>query len=51
MSPTYAQNKIHIYNYKAKNPDKIRECSKRLYAKRVARKAIKLEFLAIRIDY
>ena len=33
-SPTYAQNKKHIYNYAAKNPDKIREIvklSKRKY--------------------
>ena len=29
MSPTYAQNKIHIYNYVIKNPDKIQAINRK----------------------
>jgi hypothetical protein len=27
-SPTYAQNKVHIYNYRLKNLDKVREITR-----------------------
>lgn len=29
MSPTYAQNKKHIYNYVINNPDKIQEINRK----------------------
>ena len=49
MSPTYKQNKIHIYNYYANHPDKIKEI--RVFQNRRAYcwRKIKMEFLAILI--
>lgn len=51
MSPTYAQNKIHIYNYNTKHPEKQVECNKRYNVKRCAWLRIRNEFLKILRDY
>jgi len=34
MSPTYQQNKTHIYNWRSKNTDKYNESQLRAYYKR-----------------
>jgi hypothetical protein len=47
MPPTYEQNKVHIYNYRAKNPMKIKEIVKKAEAKRLLWLKGKREFLGI----
>lgn len=50
MPPTYQQNKIHIYNYRAKNIEKHREFNRiNVYKYNMWNKA-KKEFLAILRD-
>ena len=50
MPTTYALNKKHIYNYRAKYPDKYREVNKKSELKRRNWRKIQMEFLNILLD-
>jgi len=50
MSKTYAQNKVHIYNYRINHPDKIKEMRILSNKRSYIWKKIKLEFLGILRD-
>ena len=49
-SPSYAQNKVHIYKYRVNNLDKVREIGKLSKRRRDAWKTIQKEFLNILLD-
>lgn len=50
MATSYAKNKVHIYNWNAKNPDKCRELCKLRQRRHQAWKKISLIFRFILID-
>lgn len=50
MPMTYAQNKIHINNYRANHPEKMRAYWRKYDKKRYAWKQIKKIFLNILLD-
>jgi len=47
MHGTYLQNKKSIYNYREKNPEKIKQILKKAYQKRATWKKIQIEFFNI----
>lgn len=47
MSPTYKQNKKHIYNYYANHPEKIKQIRVSQNRKGYIWRKIKMEFLGI----
>jgi hypothetical protein len=49
-SPTYAQNKIHIYNYRLKNIEKWRDADRVRQNKKYAWKKISTTFLNILLE-
>jgi hypothetical protein len=50
-SPTYAQNKVHIYTYRLNNLDKVRAIDNKSKRRKYAWTKIQKEFLNILINY
>lgn len=49
-SPTYAQNKVHIYNWRDKNKEQLKELNRKSAQKFRNWNKIKTEFLNILIE-
>lgn len=49
-SPTYQQNKIHIYKWRMNNPEHNRELNRLSQKRYTAWKKIKMEFLSILLE-